>query len=49
MRQGGVIVFDSRDGGIGTTQRYLRDLLRQLDIPPLDPLPKDHVMNRTFY
>jgi hypothetical protein len=49
MRQGGVIVFDSRDGGIGTTQTYLRDLLRQLDIPPLDPLPKDHVMNRTFY
>ncbi len=49
MRQGGVIVFDSRDGGIGTTQRHLRDLLRQLDIPPLDPLPKDHVMNRTFY
>ena len=48
MRQGGVIVFDSRDGGIGTTQTYLRDLLRQLDIPPLDPLPKDHVMNRTF-
>jgi hypothetical protein len=49
MRQGGVIVFDSRDGGIGTTQTHLRDLLRQLDIPPLDPMPKDHVMNRTFY
>ncbi|NDI02749.1 MAG: DUF4159 domain-containing protein, partial [Rhodobacteraceae bacterium] len=49
MRQGGVIVFDSRDGGIGTTQTHLRDLLRQLDIPPLDPLPMDHVMNRTFY
>ena len=49
MRQGGVIVFDSRDAGTGITQTHLRDLLRQLDIPPLDPLPKDHVMNRTFY
>lgn len=49
MRQGGVIVFDSRDAGIGTTQTRLRNLLRGLDIPPLDPLPKDHVINRTFY
>lgn len=49
MRQGGVVVFDSRDAGIGNKQTYLRNLLRQLDIPPLDPLPKDHVINRTFY
>jgi hypothetical protein len=49
MRQGGVVVFDSRDAGTGNKQTYLRNLLRQLDIPPLDPLPKDHVINRTFY
>lgn len=49
MQQGGVIVFDSRDAGLGTAQGNLRDLLRQLDIPSLDPLPNDHVINRTFY
>ncbi len=48
MRNGGTILFDLRqgDGGRGTT---LRDLARRLDIPPLVPVPADHVVRRAYY
>ena len=48
MRDGGTILFDLRqgDGGRGTT---LRDLARRLDIPPLVPVPADHVVRRAYY
>jgi hypothetical protein len=54
LRTGGMIVFDTRDadlGGFGSTPngRRLRDLARPLDIPPLEPVPADHVLTRTFY
>ncbi|MGR3463446.1 DUF4159 domain-containing protein [Limimaricola sp.] len=55
LRGGGMIVFDTRDAGIagfGTTTpegRRLQAIARPLDIPPLSPVPEDHVLTRTFY
>ncbi|WP_370162061.1 DUF4159 domain-containing protein [Limimaricola soesokkakensis] len=55
LRGGGMIVFDTRDAGIaglGTTTpegRRLQAIARPLDVPPLSPVPEDHVLTRTFY
>ena len=55
LRAGGLIVFDTRDadlGGFGTATpagRRLQEIARPLDIPPLEPVPSDHVLTRTFY
>jgi len=55
LRSGGMIVFDTRDAhiggfGSGTPEgRRLRTLAAPLDIPPLEPIPPDHVLTRTFY
>jgi hypothetical protein len=55
LRSGGMIVFDTRDAhvggfGSGTPEgRRLRALAAALDIPPLEPIPPDHVLTRTFY
>lgn len=56
MKQGGVVVFDTRDaltarrGGPPTPETlWLRDLTRRLDIPELEIVPRDHVITKTFY
>jgi hypothetical protein len=55
LRSGGLILFDTRDadiaryGAASPNGRKLRDLAASLDIPPLEPLPSDHVLTRTFY
>jgi hypothetical protein len=55
LRTGGMILFDTRDADVagfgGTTPegRRLQEIALQLDIPPLEPLPADHVLTRTFY
>ncbi len=55
MRNGGTILFDTRDqfeGGSssgGAGMRRLRALSRDLDIPPLTPVPQDHVLTKAFY
>ncbi|MDG4650622.1 DUF4159 domain-containing protein [Roseibacterium sp. SDUM158017] len=55
LRSGGMIVFDTRDANIGgfgsgtPEGRRLRALAAPLDIPPLEPIPADHVLTRTFY
>ncbi|MEL6464836.1 MAG: DUF4159 domain-containing protein [Pseudomonadota bacterium] len=55
LRSGGLILFDTRDGdisGFGSSTpnaRKLRDLAAPLDIPALEPVPRDHVLTRTFY
>ena len=58
MRNGGTIVFDTRDQSTSlpiATQAIergsvtLRRLMAGLDIPPLQPLNQDHVLSRTFY
>jgi hypothetical protein len=54
---GGTIFFDTRDQGEGgatgnfagaATQR-LRQLVGGLNIPPLAPIPPDHVLTKSFY
>lgn len=55
LRSGGMIMFDTRDADIarfGTGSpngRKLQQLAAPLDIPPLEPIPADHVLTRTFY
>jgi hypothetical protein len=56
MKQGGTVVFDTRDalaqriGGAPTPEtQWLRDLTKGLDIPPLEVTPRDHVITKTFY
>ena len=55
LRSGGLIVFDTRDadiarfGAASPNGRKLQELAAPLDIPPLEPLPEDHVLTRTFY
>jgi hypothetical protein len=58
LKTGGIILFDTRDhntgvtslsGGISPSARRLRTLLRGLDIPPLYPVPEDHILTKAFY
>jgi hypothetical protein len=55
LRSGGMILFDTRDanlGGFGSATpngRKLQQLAAPLDVPPLEPVPPDHVLTRTFY
>ncbi|MGI9408949.1 MAG: DUF4159 domain-containing protein, partial [Hyphomicrobiaceae bacterium] len=60
MKQGGMIVFDTRDYGqgvpIGFSQRAgrrddtpLQRLIGKLDIPRLEPVPQGHVLTKSFY
>jgi hypothetical protein len=55
LRSGGMILFDTRDAdvagfGANTPEgRKLQQLARPLDVPPLEPVPEDHVLTRTFY
>ncbi len=58
MKQGGLIIFDTRDYGsglpTGTTFEgrngmALRRVLGSLDVPRLEPVPEDHVLTKSFY
>lgn len=59
MKRGGTVLFDTRDAvdtpvGPGGEMRgpgmvALRALLASLDVPELEPLPLDHVLNKTFF
>jgi hypothetical protein len=55
LRGGGLILFDTRDAdvaGFGTASpngARLQRLAASLDVPPLEPVPQDHVLTRTFY
>jgi hypothetical protein len=59
MKQGGTVLFDTRDaveappgpGGAtrGPGMQALRAILASLDIPELEPVPRDHVLTKTFY
>ncbi|MEO0487232.1 MAG: DUF4159 domain-containing protein [Pseudomonadota bacterium] len=55
LRGGGMILFDTRDGdtsrfGASSPEsRKLQQLAALLDIPPLEPIPDDHVLTRAFY
>lgn len=47
LRRGGLILFDSKDGQ--DQNPNLGILLQDVHIPPLTPLPADHVLLRSFY
>ena len=53
LRTGGMILFDTQDGdfGAGMTpeKQALQRITSGLDIPPLEPVPPDHVLTRSFY
>ena len=52
LRTGGMILFDTRDAEYGPNSpeaEALRRIASGLDIPPLEPIPEDHVLTRTFY
>lgn len=56
MKQGGTIVFDTRDamtsrpGEAPTPEtQWLRTLLAGVDVPELEVVPRDHVVTKTFY
>ncbi|MEM9344571.1 MAG: DUF4159 domain-containing protein [Pseudomonadota bacterium] len=55
LRSGGMIVFDTRDADVSSfgsgsgAGRRLQEIALPLDIPPLEPIPEDHVLTRTFY
>ena len=59
MKKGGTVLFDTRDAvmatpGVGGDSRTpgmmaLREILSSLDIPELEPIPRDHVLTKTFF
>jgi hypothetical protein len=57
MKGGGTILFDTRDaveavpGSNSSTPAMtaLRTILSSLDIPQLEPVPRDHVLTKTFF
>ena len=57
MKQGGMIIFDTRDfgtgipsgGGFEGRNGSLQRLVGQLDVPRLEPVPEDHVLTKSFY
>lgn len=48
LRRGGMILFDTR-APLETSRARLAELTEGLDIPPLQPVPADHVLTKTFY
>jgi Domain of unknown function (DUF4159)/Aerotolerance regulator N-terminal len=53
IKGGGTIVFDTRDRQTGTDNgpgaAKLAELATGLDLPPLTPLPSDHILTKSFY
>ncbi|WP_424940674.1 DUF4159 domain-containing protein [Aliiroseovarius sp. S253] len=52
LAAGGLILFDTRDGGTGAgsaVSRRLRAVALPLNLPLLDQVPHDHVLTRSFY
>lgn len=57
MKQGGTVLFDTRDAldaRPGDEMRSpamlaLRNILSGLDIPALEPIPREHVLTKTFF
>jgi hypothetical protein len=58
MRNGGTILFDTQEDGLDSSSLFggtspgieaLRRILAGLDIPPLEPVPAEHVLTKSFY
>jgi hypothetical protein len=49
LRSGGTILFDSRSRNAKVRGPTLRALAEELDLPPLFPVPEDHLLRRSYY
>ncbi len=57
MQGGGTVLFDTRDqfstgidaGSASPATERLRDILANLNVPPLEPVPEDHVLTKSFF
>ena len=58
LKNGGTVLFDTRDadqpavpGAFSSTPENskLREILSFVDVPPLEPVPPDHVLTKAFY
>ena len=56
MKNGGTLIFDTRDAGLQTSRgtptaetKALQAILSQMAIPPLEPIPPQHVLLKTFF
>jgi Domain of unknown function (DUF4159)/Aerotolerance regulator N-terminal len=54
MKNGGTVFFDLRDNGSdfaseSGASEALKRILNKIDIPPLEPVPENHVLTKTFY
>jgi hypothetical protein len=55
MKSGGTVLFDTRDriadlgGASSALTLQMQRILSGLDIPPLEPVPDDHVLTKSFF
>ena len=57
MQAGGTVLFDTRDqfstgidaGSASPATERLRDIVSHLNVPPLEPVPEDHVLTKSFF
>ncbi len=57
MQQGGTVLFDTRDqygtgifdGSASAATMRLREILAEMNVPALEPVPDDHVLTKAFY
>jgi len=53
MKNGGTIFFDLRDPaaqiGSGASGEALQRILKNIDVPPLEPIPEGHALTKSFY
>lgn len=56
MKQGGTVLFDTRDqyattldASASPSTMRLREILANMNVPPLEPVPEDHVLTKAFF
>jgi hypothetical protein len=58
MQQGGTVLFDTRDqlqagasldASASPANQRLRAILDNMNVPPLEPVPDDHVLTKSFF
>jgi hypothetical protein len=57
MKQGGTVLFDTRDqfatgldaSSASPATMRLREILENLNVPALEPVPEDHVLTKSFF